>query len=385
MTQLSLVERLVRWRYLIMAGLAVLMFVSVMAQLQGTSDWSYFVLGADVLFGSPPPTFDPVPQYTPEGQGGLHLYAEHSFIQIGPPSLLLAQLLQIGPKDGMYVAAALVQFLGLVCVWLVERAALRLGDHVRIVTLLGGSMVTVVWGSLSYYTHLDDAIAITCVAAALLALQNGRWDGVGLLLGLGAASKPWGIVVIALVLAAPTWRSRIRSAVFAGSVVGAFWAPFVIADLDTLTVNTFNLPTSARSPLAAVGLAGTHLGEWIRPVQFLVATTVTLLPAAARQWALIPLLGFATRLLFDPAAYQYYVAGLVVGAFVADIAVVRRRIPLLTTTVTLSFLMVPFLDAAPAVASLRASTYVIVILATLVIIARDRRRTRCAPAALPKT
>lgn len=355
-----LLDLLSRLRFLAIGTIALIMYVGGALELEGANDWHYFTWGSDVLFGERRALLVDALVFEAESTG-LHLYAEHGFIQIGPPALLLAKLLQVGPGEGLYVAGAVVQLLGLVLVYLVDRAFRQDGSHAGVTVLVAGAFVTVVWGSLTHFTHLDDALALTSVAGAVLALTRDRWTTMGFLLGCAAATKPWAVVALALVLVAPTWAHRFRSALATVGVVLAFWGPFVVADLGTLAVGTYHLPAVPESPLAILGLADAAGSSLLRPGQFAIGLGVATFLVLRGRWELALVAGFTARLLFDPNVYSYYTAALVVSALVADLAVVRFRIPVFTSLVMATWLSVQIIDSTVVAGWLRVISYIAVI------------------------
>src|SRR5205823_461254 len=75
---------------------------------------------------------------------------------------------------------------------------------IEFTTLLGGSAAMAAWFAVStQFTHLDDVmvLAFACVAIDGVIRRN-PWL-LGLAIGLGVASKPWGIIMLPLVLVFP--------------------------------------------------------------------------------------------------------------------------------------------------------------------------------------
>jgi hypothetical protein len=271
--------------------------------------------------------------------GGLHLYGNYPFLQIGPPPLLVAKAIQVGPREGIYVAGVLVQLLGLGYIYFLDRAfgawRTRIG---RAAVLVGGAVVTAAWGSVTHYRHLD-ALTLCSIAAAAWAMTRARPVTAGLLLGLAAASKPWGVPALALALTFPTWRTRTVSLAAAAATVLTFWGPFIVADRETLKLGEVTLQLSPASALSALGVHHLASGQPIRLLQFgagLVLASVVVLRGA---WPLAPLVAFTARLLIEPSAYPYYIAAVVAAAFLADLGAVRGRLPLLTIIAALGWIM----------------------------------------------
>lgn len=365
MDHLPLVLVLCRYRFAVMGVLGTFMVVAGSQHLGPSNDWQYFTWGSQVLFGSDETLRIGGFVAEADGLGGLHLFAEHPFLQIGPPALLLAALLQVGPGDGIYVAGAVIQAMALTSVWCIDRAFRDRGRHLPLTVLLGGSLVTVVWGSLSHYRHLDDALTLTCLAAASLALTRERWVSAGLLLGLGAAAKPWGVVVLVLVLVAPRHRDRLHALLAALGVLIASWAPFVLADPATLGIGTYHLTASAGSPLAVLGLSDALGQSWLRPVQFLLGAFLAGWLVHRGRWPAAALVAFSLRLLLDPNVYPYYSAGIVLAALLVDTTLMRCRLPLLTIWATMSWLATLTAPESTALGWARVTTYVVLVIAAV--------------------
>ena len=365
MEQMPLLDGLLRRRYLVLVAIAGLMYIGGSRHLTGDNDWQFFSWGSDVLFGKHYPFVRASGRVDGTATGGLHLYANYAFLQIGPPSLLLAKLLHFGPRDGLLVAGAATQALGLSTVYFTDRAFTGTGRRGQLNVLIGGSLLTVVWGSLTHFTHLDDALTLASLAAACWALRRGRWLVAGGLLGLSASSKPWGVVVLALVLAAPTWRTRTVSAAAAAATVLAFWGPFVLADRRTLSLGQVSLYRSSSSALAALGVTNLPAPQTLRLTQFGVGLACAIVLVLSKRWALAPLAGFAVRLLVEPSAYQYYATGVVAAALIVDVGVIRARLPIMTSIATAGWLAVEVSSTSFAASWTRLLTYAGLLLMTL--------------------
>lgn len=366
MPEMPLLDGLLRRRYLMLVSVATLMYIGGARHLSGDNDWQFFVFGSNTIFGAHRPLVRTGLHVEAAAPGGLHLYANYPFLQIGPPGLLLSKILQIGPRDGIYVAGAVTQLLGLATVVFFDRAFQRPGRRGSLGILIGGTLLLVVWGSLTHFTHLDDALTLAALAAAVAALRAGHWATAGSLLGLSASSKPWGVVVLALVLVPQGWRARAVTMAAAAGTVLLFWGPFVLGDLRTLRLGQVDVMLSASSALSAMGVAGISDPQALRLVQFGVGLLLAIALVISRRWALAPLAGFATRLVVEPSAYQYYATGVVAAALLADVAVLRARVPVLTCVATASWLAVEVSDTAEQAAWIRLVTYSLLIIATLV-------------------
>ena len=375
MRQMPVLDGVLRYRYVFLAAVALLMFVGGAANLEGDNDWQFFSWGSDMLFGQHYPFVRTSGSLDGTAPGGLHLYANYPFLQIGPPALLLSKVLQVGPREGLYVAGALTQLLALSSVYCLDRAFRRPGQRGPLAILIGGTLLTVVWGSLTHFTHLDDALTLAALSAALWALRAERWVAAGLLLGLSAASKPWAVVVLALVLVPRSRRTRALSGVAAVATVAAFWAPFVIADLDTLRLGQVNLSISPSSALSVLDNYGLPSPQVLRLAQLGGGLVLACLVVLKGGWSLAPLAAFSLRLLIEPSAYQYYATGLVLAALVADLGVIRARIPMLSCIATAGWLAVQVSTTSRAASLIRFGDYLILLLAALLLAWKPARET----------
>ena len=326
---MALLGALLRWRHALIALVGLALLLASWAGTPPETDWVFFTWGGDTLLGADRDFVRGTEVISSTGANGLHLYAEYPFLQIGPPALLLATGLRLGPGDGVYLAAAVIQLLGLLTVVLLERSTSRDHRH-RLLVLLGGALLLAVWTGIAHTRHLDDALALSGLAAACAAVVHQRPVLAGALLGFAAASKPWAVGAIPLLLAFSTWRTRGSAVGAALGCIALFWLPFVIADGGTLDLGNVQIPFGRDSAPAALGAEGLAPQQQLRLVQFiggmLVAAVVTLLGS----WALAPLAAFSVRLLLEPFPYQYYMASLAVAALLADLGCSRLRFPAFT-------------------------------------------------------
>jgi hypothetical protein len=145
----------------------------------GGGSWHYSVQGSRLLFGDD------------RGQG-LHLYATHPELQIGPIALLVATPLRLlGATPGRLLALIAMSLTGplvLYALWhLVPRV--RGGHHGCSPT---GLLFLPVWAELvTHAGHLDDVLALLFAVAALHAVRSGHPFAVGLLVAASADAKPW--------------------------------------------------------------------------------------------------------------------------------------------------------------------------------------------------
>jgi hypothetical protein len=184
-----------------------------------------------------------------------------------------------------------------------------------------------VWGDVAVRTaHLDDAIALTATAVAVWALATGRPWWAAVLLGVAGAVKPWAIVFVPLLLAAPGHRRLLRPVLSAGIVL-ITWAPFILAEPSTLDARKYEIINEASSALRALGVAGARTPDWVRPAQLLGGLAVVGLLVLAGRWPAALMAGVAVRLLLDPAANRYYTVGLVLAVLVFEWVEHPERLP----------------------------------------------------------
>lgn len=322
-----LLSLLLRHRYALLVALSAALLIAGSSTVTVDNDWHFFVFGSDLLVGDGAPLVRSSYTVFPDKPGGLHLYASYPFLQIGPPALLLAALLSLGPDDGLQLAAAAVQALGLLFVAIVERTFPRRGLNARLASFGGSVFVVAAWTTLAHYRHLDDALALTAAAGAVWAVQQRMPVAFGLLAGVAAASKPWGVVVLGLAFALTGSRPRLTAVAAGLGVAAAFWAPFVLADTGTLEVGRLALAVAADSPLVALHAVSLAESGYLRPAQLVIGLALSALLAARGHASTALLTAFAFRLSIDPGAYLYYGAAVLAAAYVADAGRPAGRAP----------------------------------------------------------
>jgi hypothetical protein len=283
--------------------------------------WRFFDLGARLLFSD-------------STGGGLHTYASHPMLQIGPLSLLVAAPLRhADPWHGRVAAIVLMTALGPVLLWLI--GTLRVVGATAISRqrlMLAGAVFLPIWTEVAaHFAHLDDVLALTFALLALHALDRGNAVLAGLLLGSAADSKPWAAAFIPLVFVlAPRLRPR-AALTWAASIVVA-WLPFLLADPGSLKVTSFTIPNAASSALRALGIYDARTPTWDRPIQLVVGCLLAWALVRSGRWPAALFAVIAVRLLFDPGTYAYYTSGLVLAAILVDLLLTKRRVPLYAVT-----------------------------------------------------
>jgi hypothetical protein len=285
-----------------------------------TGDFWYFADRAADLFGS----------------SGLHVYADHPKIQSGPITLLVAGAIESIDPGGFVLVP--ICSAALCFATIASLASLRGARERSPWMLLGGGLLLVVWWwYLAMYGHLDDAVVLFLAAITLVAIQRGRHVPAAVAVGLMLAVKPWAVFLLPLT-PRPTERGWRRVAMPAVSVaVGAVcWAPFLVASSGTLDGMRPPVLVAADS---VVQLFGANVGGDVPAVLRMAQLTIALSVVAVVVWRGHPeaalLGGVAVRLALDPATWEYYTVGLVLGALVWDLERSRLRWPAATVAVTL--------------------------------------------------
>jgi len=249
---------------------------------------------------------------------GLHLYATHPQLQIGPLTFLAA-----APLNGL--PAWLSGSVAAVVIAATAPAMLLSLSHLPHLTVtsrqrgLAAAVLLPVWAELAvHYTHLDDALALVLLIAGMHAVARCRPIPAALLLAESADAKPWALAFVPLLLVLP--RDRWHRAVPVWLVaVAAAWLPFVLADSLTLHAGGFSIPNVASSSLRAMGVTAASTPSWDRPVQLLLGIALGAVAVHRGRWLVVPAVVLATRMLLDPGAYPYYTAGLVLATVIMDL------------------------------------------------------------------
>jgi hypothetical protein len=326
---LARLRPLYRWRYAVLTLLAIGAALKVVLP-PGHDDWDgFFVFGSQMLFGHHPPGI--------EEAGGLHIYANYPDVQIGPLTLALVALFRVIWDDHGSRAAAIVLMTaaGPGLVYLLESTARLLwadnGLAFRHFTVLfGGGVVVFAWAELAaYYVHFDDGLTLLLACFAMAGVVRGRPLAVGVAIGLAAAAKPWGIVLLPLALSF-RGRARFRASASALSVIAMSWLPFIVADHRTLSAGKGIVRTSTRSVLFLFGSPAGGSPGWVRPSQLGIALLLGTALALRGRWLAILLVSVAVRVVLDPAVFEYYSTGLIVAAFAWELLRTSRPLPVLT-------------------------------------------------------
>jgi hypothetical protein len=281
--------------------------------------WHYFAQGSRLLFAD-------------DGGEGLHLYAAHPELQIGPLTFLMARPFQLlGPMEGRVIAVVLMSLTGpplLAVLWRLVPVPARSPHRL----LAAGLLFLPVWGILGTHAgHLDDVLALACGVAAMYALNSGNAIATGLLIAAAADCKPWALAFAPLLLALPR-RDWWRAALAAAAALMAAWLPFLLYDPSTLNASRFTIPTAVSSGLHVLGFTDPQTPSWDRPAQLLLGCLLGTIAVVRGRWPAVILLATSARILLDPEVYGYYTSGVLLGAVAFELIVARYRVPWLTMT-----------------------------------------------------
>lgn len=332
---------------------------------QGGAAWHFFVLGGGVLG-----------DVDDGSRAGLHVYAEHPVLQIGPLALAAAWGLgRLAYGHSLLAAQLLGAGLGVGVVVLVRRIAVRAatlgnapsGALSRGKLLVAAACFVPVWLYAAVDSvHLDDVLALAFGLAALALVQSGRPVWAGLAIAAAVDSKPWALPMGVVLLALAPRRSRVLAVGVAAAGVAAGWLPFFLADPRTVRALHYTIVNTALSGLRVLHVTSARTPPWDRPLQALVGAALGIAALRRGRVTGVPLLVLASRLALDPGTNRYYTAGVAAGALLWDLTGSRRRWPWWSLTVLLGLHLarwVPALDPlhGPAVVAFAVAAAVSVL------------------------
>ena len=248
--------------------------------------WHFVVSGAELL-------------RSPGHQAGLHLYATHPELQMGPLTFVVASPVSGAPEwaSGLLAVVTIAAAGPLLLQWVTRLPQVTVTARQR---GLAAIVLMPVWAELAvHYTHLDDALALALLVASLHAVSRGRAATAALLLAASADAKPWALAFVPVLLALP--RDRWQRAAWSWLAgIGLAWLPFMIADPATLHVGGFSIPNVASSSLRPFGVTSPETPVWDRPAQVLLGVALGLVAVLALL--AVVALGTAVRDLFARTA-----------------------------------------------------------------------------------
>ena len=325
----------------------------------GGYSWHYFDLAARLIGRSGP-------------GAGLHIYAAHPELQMGPLAMLAAiPLRAIDPAWGYAIAPAVLTLTGPALLAVLVRARETAHGPISPAMLtLTGLFALPVWTEVTtHYAHLDDVLAMAFGLAALVASRRrGGAVLTGAMLAGAVDTKPWALGFCVLLLALKPPERLLAGSVAAAGIL-AVWLPFLLADPGTLSLTHFTIDNVDDSSLRALGVTSSSTPSWDRPAQLLLGAGAAVLAIRRGRWPVVLLMVIAVRLLLDPETYPYYSSGLVLAAAAADLLTRHRRLPLWTAACTAWYaaneLLVP-LAPASALGTLRAAFCLALVAAALI-------------------
>ncbi|KQU68858.1 hypothetical protein ASC58_09270 [Phycicoccus sp. Root101] len=352
------------WRTVVLVLWAAGWFAAL--AVHGGGSWHFFATGGRVLADLDDGT-----------TAGLHVYAEHPLLQIGPVALGLAwALTQLSAGHGLLAAEALGTASGAAVVVLVHgidgRLRRRRGTAARKGAegplLLATACFTPVWLYAAISSaHLDDVLALTFCVIALSCVLSDHPAWAGVAVAAAVDSKPWALPVTVVLLALPGLRSRAIGVGAAVVGVTAGWLPFFVADPQTIRAMHYTIVNRPLSGLHLLDPRAARTPFWDRPLQTAIGLVLGGVAVWRRRTTGVLLLVMASRLALDPGTNRYYTAGLAAGALLWDVAGSRRRWPWWSLTVVLALHLarwVPALDplhGSAMIAFALAATYVILV------------------------
>lgn len=236
---------------------------------------------------------------------GLNVFDDPK-LQTGPADLLLMGVLGlIGRATGI----PLVLLVPAVCAALVALLLLALPAKSRAARtgLLGSCVLAGPFAAVTISGHYEELLVLVTLLLAAAAAQQDRPARAGVLLGVSAAFKLWGVLGLPVLLLLPVARRRVAVA-WASVVLAASYGPFLVLGL----VRTFDYEWRGNHPSPIALLVGSSSYGWpLRLGQGLLTVAVGLLVArrwtgSSARWAAVPLACVCARLLGDPNILSYY-------------------------------------------------------------------------------
>lgn len=188
--------------------------------------------------------------------------------------------------------------------------------------------------------HLAEGFLPLMWIGAAIASRDSRPVAAGLLLGLAASLKIWGILGVPVLLFSPRLRDAVKAGLVSAGTLAAVWAPFFIFG----TVRTFQYEWTVQ-----VTSFARHAYDIGAPVTWAMrahqgavamATGVVCFLVTRKRMAslwLVPFAIIAMRLVLDPTIYYYYtlplsILGLIGAAVIFPALHPFVRLPIVAAT-----------------------------------------------------
>jgi hypothetical protein len=199
---------------------------------------------------------------------------------------------------------------------------------------VAGIPFVLLWLRLAAYTaHVDDVVILVLVPVGCAALARRRPGWAAVALAAAAATKPWAVVFLPVLLAAGG-RRGVALTLGAGAAASLTWAPFLLGAPGTLdALRGFGIDVTPNSGLRALGLTASATPPWVRPAQLLGGLAVSSAVVLRGAWPAAPAAGVAVRLLLDPATHHYYSVGFLVAGLLWELTRDPTRLPWRTAAV----------------------------------------------------
>ena len=272
--------------------------------------------------------------YGEGGRGGVHLFADHPELTTGPLSLVFARGLLAFGANGWFAAHVAIAGLGLVAIFLLERAAmvaapLRRRSELQVASLVGGLMLVRMWNELALTGHIDDALALAGLALVSWAVVSRKPYLAGFALAAAVTCKPWAIVAAPILAALPA--RRLLAFAITPVAVACAAAPFVLGDGRTLAASGRYFPGIASdSGLRVLHLAAGDAPHWLRMAQLAACLAVAILAVLRGRPEVVLFLALSTKVALDSQTVAYYSAAAVFGALAYDLVGRRSALPIWT-------------------------------------------------------
>lgn len=337
--------------------LSLLCLAAVCFAAASTGDWRFFVA---------------ISRQMTTAHGAL-VYAEHPNIQSGPLALLAVWVIS---NVGASAFTVVIVGLGVTTLAVLVRTRPTNDSASDLRLLIGGSVLVLWWPYLKTSGHLDDAVVLTLATLCLLLALEERRIPTAVLVGVMLAVKPWSLFLLPLTLTRDDIRMRrFRAPLISLGVGVLFWSPFLVVSSKTLDGLRPTVGLASDSVLTLLGFHTGHVPSGLRSLQLGLALAAVAFVVIVRQRPAAALLaGVAVRMALDPATWNYYTVGFIVGAVTWDLSRPHRIIPW-TTLVACALLAPTWIVETP---ELRSILRLVACVGALVVVLRPDRPTEVA-------